>query len=97
MWTIPKGGKISKPGGNSVGLNAAVFYLPQKPYNVLGTLRDQLCYPEDKSVASKIQETNLRQLLRAVDLEYLVDRGPQGPKDDKEVNWEVKKSNSLPL
>ena len=89
LWTIPKGGKISKPGGNSVGLNAAVFYLPQKPYNVLGTLRDQLCYPEDKSVASKIQETNLRQLLRAVDLEYLVDRGPQGPKDDKEVNWEV--------
>ena len=31
----------------------------------------------------------LRKLLKAVDLEYLIDRGPQGPKDDKEVNWEV--------
>ena len=31
----------------------------------------------------------LRQLLKAVDLEYLIDRGPQGPKDDKEVNWEI--------
>ena len=89
LWTIPEGGTISKPGGNSVGLNAAVFYLPQKPYNVLGTLRDQLCYPESKRVARKIDEVMLRNLLKAVDLEYLVDRGPQGPNDDKEINWEV--------
>eukprot|EP00942_MAST-04A_sp_MAST-4A-sp1_P002841 g2841.t1 len=89
LWSIPEGGRISKPGGNSVGLNAAVFYLPQKPYNVLGTLRDQLCYPENKRVAKKISDGMLRKLLKAVDLEYLIDRGPQGPKDDKEVNWEV--------
>ena len=89
LWRIPEGGRISKPGGNSVGLNAAVFYLPQKPYNVLGTLRDQLCYPENKRVAREITDDTLRKLLKSVDLEYLIDRGPQGPNDEKEVNWEV--------
>jgi len=89
LWKIPEGGRISKPGGNNVGLNSAVFYLPQKPYNVLGTLRDQLCYPENKRVAKEISDLTLRSLLTAVDLEYLIDRGPQGPNDDKEVNWEV--------
>ena len=89
LWRIPEGGRISKPGGNSVGLNAAVFYLPQKPYNVLGTLRDQLCYPENKRVAREITDDTLRKLLKSEYFEYLIDRGPQGPNDEKEVNWEV--------
>eukprot|EP01051_Picozoa_sp_SAG22_P005815 SAG22_NODE_359_length_11758_cov_4.094254_6_plen_106_part_00 len=47
--TVPEG-QISKPRGSkedssakgTSGLAGAVFYLPQKPYNVLGTLYDQV-------------------------------------------------------
>merc|ERR1711988_1709306 len=38
LWSAQ--GKITKPS-----LAKDVFYLPQKPYNVLGTLADQLTYP----------------------------------------------------
>ena len=34
-----------KPGGEGGGLHQDVYYLPQKPYNVIGTLRDQITYP----------------------------------------------------
>lgn len=45
LWSIPKG-TIQKPRGDGgLGLAGTVFYLPQKPYNVLGTLADQLTYP----------------------------------------------------
>ena len=88
LWKIPEGGVITKPGGNSTGLNNAVFYLPQKPYNVLGTLRAQLLYPESKGGAEQISDAYLRELLDAVDLGYLMERGPQGPNDDREVDWE---------
>ena len=36
LWSIPEGGRISKPGGNSVGLNAAVFYLHKNHIMSLG-------------------------------------------------------------
>merc|ERR1719316_1500644 len=45
LWDIPKG-TIVKPGARVGGLHEEVFYLPQKPYNVLGTLVDQLTYPD---------------------------------------------------
>lgn len=37
LWKIPEG-QIQKPGGQggSQSLAGTVFYLPQKPYNVLG-------------------------------------------------------------
>ena len=65
LWKVPEGGVIVKPGGNEPGLNSNVFYLPQKPYNVLGTLRAQMCYPEDQAAASSITRERLqaRQLL----------------------------------
>ena len=88
LWKIPQGGVITKPGGSSTGLNNRVFYLPQKPYNVLGTLRAQLLYPESKAGANQITDQYLRELLDAVDLGYLMERGPQGPNDDREVDWE---------
>ena len=89
LWNLPEGGTIVKPGGDSTSLNDAVFYVPQKPYNVLGTLREQLCYPSPKSRAEAITKEELRELLAEVDLAYLMDRGPQGPNDDKEVDWEA--------
>jgi len=87
LWKVKDGGTITKPGGGKAGLNSAVFYLPQKPYNVIGTLRDQLCYPESKTKAAAITEDMLAELLAEVDLSYLLDRG-YGKLDAPEVDWE---------
>ena len=42
-----EGGKGGGGGGGAVGGRAPddVFFLPQKPYNILGTLRQQIAYP----------------------------------------------------
>jgi ABC-type uncharacterized transport system fused permease/ATPase subunit len=51
LWPIVSG-SIVKPGmlltdGNneSTGLSREIFYVPQRPYTALGSLRDQLIYP----------------------------------------------------
>ncbi len=86
LWSIPSG-VITKPGGSEEGLNSAVFYLPQKPYNVLGTMRDQLCYPASHEQSRAITRDEMKDLLEEVDLGYLMDR-KTGIDDDTEVNWE---------
>jgi len=87
LWPVPPGGIITKPGGNLSGLNKSVFYLPQRPYSVLGTLRDQLSYPAPREVARGISKELLKELLDEVDLGYLMDR-KAGVDDEQEVNWE---------
>eukprot|EP01052_Picozoa_sp_SAG31_P016798 SAG31_NODE_1126_length_9767_cov_5.580058_7_plen_526_part_00 len=83
LWTVPTG-TITKPGTAASGLHQEVFYLPQKPYQVLGTLVDQITYPEtatDKSISS----SDLAAILETFQLGYLLER------DDvltKEINWE---------
>ena len=47
-----------------------IFYVPQKPYNVLGTLFDQVTYPRSSSDCG-LTEQRLRELLSLVDLDYL--------------------------
>lgn len=89
LWDVPEGGVITKPGGSSAGLNSAVFYLPQRPYSVLGTLRDQLCYPASSEESSKISNELLQELLDEVDLGYLLERHAKNDINiDQEVNWE---------
>lgn len=48
-----------------------VLFLPQRPYMVLGTLRDQLLYPNREL---EIEDTQLQQILEQVNLGDLVDR-----------------------
>ncbi len=55
LWPL-KRGIIYKPLGG--GLFKDIFYLPQKPYNVIGSLRDQIIYPdqEPKKTDDELQE-----------------------------------------
>jgi ABC-type uncharacterized transport system fused permease/ATPase subunit len=51
------------------------FYIPQKPYNVFGTLADQLTYPETADRTDLHNNAaKLKEILVEVDLDYLVDR-----------------------
>jgi len=43
LWPMVSG-HIVKPGVGS-NLNKEIFYVPQRPYTAVGTLRDQLIYP----------------------------------------------------
>lgn len=94
LWKVPKGGVITKPGGGaSDGLHAAVFYLPQRPYNPTGTLREQLCYPHrvDSEGQRELTQARMRAMLDAVDLGYLIERFPRAlgfeAGDDDDVDW----------
>ena len=74
LWTIPHG-SITKPGSAESGLDQEVFYLPQKPYNVLGTLYDQLTYPEQIGEGdTTLTKERLIEILDYVDLGYLAER-----------------------
>ena len=50
---------------------AEIFFLPQRPYMLLGSLREQLIYPR---LENKISEADLRQILKTVFLEDLPER-----------------------
>ncbi|XP_042038702.1 ABC transporter D family member 1-like isoform X1 [Salvia splendens] len=82
LWPLISG-HIVKPGVGS-DLNKEIFYVPQRPYTAVGTLRDQLIYPltTDQEVEA-LTENEMAELLKNVDLEYLLDRYPS----EKEVNW----------
>ncbi|CAL0333141.1 unnamed protein product [Lupinus luteus] len=82
LWPLISG-YIVKPGIGS-DLNKEIFYVPQRPYTAVGTLRDQLIYPltSDQEV-EPLTDSGMVELLKNVDLEYLLDRySPH-----KEVNW----------
>ncbi|XP_021741036.1 ABC transporter D family member 1-like [Chenopodium quinoa] len=82
LWPLVSG-HIAKPGVGS-DLNKEIFYVPQRPYTAVGTLRDQLIYPltADQEV-EPLTRSGMVDLLKNVDLEYLLDRYPL----DTEVNW----------
>lgn len=82
LWPLVSG-CIAKPGVGSY-LNKEIFYVPQRPYTAVGTLRDQLIYPLTAvQESTPLTEEEMQELLRNVDLEYLLDRYPA----EAEVNW----------
>ncbi|KAL2620730.1 hypothetical protein R1flu_000935 [Riccia fluitans] len=82
LWPLVEG-RITKPGLGS-DLSHEIFYVPQRPYTAVGTLRDQLIYPlTSAEEIHPLTTEGMRELLANVDLEYLLDRYPQ----DQEVNW----------
>ncbi|XP_075970908.1 ATP binding cassette subfamily D member Pmp70 [Anticarsia gemmatalis] len=69
LWPI-FGGTLTKPP------RGKLFYVPQRPYMTLGTLRDQIIYPQtrEEMVRRGGSDSRLLQFLRVVQLEYLVQR-----------------------
>ncbi|EFJ13542.1 hypothetical protein SELMODRAFT_424412 [Selaginella moellendorffii] len=72
-----------KSGQGTIARNAAmdVFFVPQKPYMTLGTLRQQLLYPtwstdgeKKHDQESKHSDADLMEVLRRVKLEQLLER-----------------------
>ena len=47
-----------------------------------------MLYPATLEDSEIITDEYLTELLNMVDLGYLMERGPQGPNDDREVDWE---------
>ncbi|HAA03305.1 MAG TPA: ABC transporter ATP-binding protein [Syntrophobacteraceae bacterium] len=64
LWTQGKG-TVQRPPLSEI------FFLPQKPYMLLGSLRDQLLYPR---LERMISDEQLRSVLRTVRLEDLPER-----------------------
>jgi putative ATP-binding cassette transporter len=69
-------------GRGRVGLpdNARIFFLPQKPYLPLGTLREVLSYPE---TPEHYTDATCREVLEACGLAHLV------PRLDESNNWSM--------
>jgi putative ATP-binding cassette transporter len=64
LWTQGEG-VVKRP---SLG---EIFFLPQRPYMLLGSLRDQLLYPR---LEREISQEELRRVLQALNLEDLPER-----------------------
>ncbi|CAM9382111.1 unnamed protein product [Discosporangium mesarthrocarpum] len=69
LWPL-HGGTLVKPG------RSHLFYVPQRPYLALGTLRDQIIYPHTWEEAVKQGATDdvLLSTLEQVKLGYLLER-----------------------
>eukprot|EP00039_Didymoeca_costata_P000030 m.43872 g.43872 ORF g.43872 m.43872 type:complete len:1317 (-) comp10017_c0_seq2:599-4549(-) len=92
LWSTPTG-LITKPGANSSGLHQDIFYLPQKPYNVLGSLKANITYPKDPSDPNvKLSRGELEDLLAMVDLSHLLEEFGYGNDAEELINWEDKLS-----
>ena len=69
LWPI-FGGTMTKPD------RSQLFYVPQRPYMTLGTLRDQVIYPDshEKMKEKGWDDVNLEDFLKKVQLENILER-----------------------
>lgn len=69
LWPL-FGGTVTKP---ELG---KLFYIPQKPYMTVGSLRDQVIYPDTLAdmKSKKITDNDLNMLLEKVQLNYVLER-----------------------
>lgn len=72
LWPLVSG-YIVKPGIGA-DLNKEIFYVPQRPYTAVGTLRDQLIYPLTADQETEpLTHEGMVELLRNVRLCYFFD------------------------
>ncbi|XP_048584347.1 ATP-binding cassette sub-family D member 3 [Nematostella vectensis] len=69
LWPLFSG-KLVKPHPSKL------FYIPQRPYMTLGTLRDQVVYPDTEADQRRkgISDKALEEFLTQVQLSYILDR-----------------------
>ncbi|KFM75544.1 ATP-binding cassette sub-family D member 2, partial [Stegodyphus mimosarum] len=77
LWPVYVG-KLERPPENQM------FYIPQRPYMSLGTLRDQVIYPQtlDEMTAEGVTDDELFKVLGIVHLQHIVFR---------EGGWDTKR------
>ncbi|XP_017785188.1 PREDICTED: ATP-binding cassette sub-family D member 2 [Nicrophorus vespilloides] len=68
LWPI-FGGQLTTPKNS-------MFYIPQRPYMVIGNLRDQIIYPDTQAdmINKQVTEEDLRRIMSLVHLDHIVDR-----------------------
>lgn len=68
LWPI-YGGELHTPKNS-------MFYIPQRPYMVIGNLRDQVIYPDTYAdmINKQVTEDDLRKIMQMVHLEHIVER-----------------------
>jgi ATP-binding cassette subfamily D (ALD) long-chain fatty acid import protein len=83
LWPV-YGGVVHKPPSSEI------FYIPQRPYLSLGTLRDQIIYPHTKHEmhARGVTDEDLSLILGILNIQHIVDREGGW---DSEKDW----SNTL--
>ncbi|XP_052776507.1 ATP-binding cassette sub-family D member 3-like isoform X1 [Mya arenaria] len=69
LWPL-FGGTLTKPEKGNL------FYVPQRPYMTVGTLRDQVIYPDspDDQARRGTKDADLEEILRKVQLAYILER-----------------------
>ena len=84
LWKLREG-RVAKPGGAASGLASEIFYVPQRPYVSVGTLLEQIVYPNaaEEAPEAALTSEELEALLRQVDLEHLL--AEHGV--DRALNW----------
>ncbi|XP_060534112.1 ATP-binding cassette sub-family D member 1 [Cylas formicarius] len=68
LWPV-YGGELHTPKNS-------MFYIPQRPYMVIGNLRDQIIYPDTYAdmINKQVTEQDLLKIMRMVHLEHIVER-----------------------
>lgn len=73
LWPI-YGGELHIP--RLITSKPCMFYIPQRPYMSIGSLRDQIIYPDTREdmLKKKIPEIKLKEILKMVALEHIAQR-----------------------
>jgi len=66
LWN-PRKGNVERPASGDL------LFIPQKPYMILGSLREQLCYPADED---RFNDDQLKAVLEEVKLDQILERYP---------------------